>query len=330
MVRRGTVAAAPSELAATQFPRFPTMLIENVLSRGVVVAALTPFVRDGVRVDRRRFAAQLRVLGRERPVAVTVGAVESQEFQVLGRAARLGLVDAAVKALPDDVPVAAGVSSASLKESITLARESADRGAAVAVAVASPKPWGAAPTPDEAHRWFALLADSSPIPVLLYNNPRLGVDLSVPTMARICAHPNVVAIKETSRDGAKLLGLIDQVQGAAHVYTNMELLFSTLTLGGSGAMLPTPGLPIAARLVAHLDTGETEAAARLALFFAGFPGRWTGLGFLPAVKAAAALMGCDLGPPIHPWSAIEPDAVSELREFLAKWGLLDYFTEGSA
>jgi 4-hydroxy-tetrahydrodipicolinate synthase len=299
----------------------------SVLGRGVVVAALTPFVRDTVRVDRTRFAAQLDALAVARPVAVTVGAVESQEFQVLGKAGRLALVDQARELLPADVPVLAGVSSASLRESIQLSKEIADRGAAVAVAVAAPKPWGAPPTGDEAHRWYATLADASPIPVLLYNNPRLGVDLSADTMARICSHPNVVAVKETSRDEGKLLRLVEQVQGHAHVYTNMELLFSTLVLGGSGAMLPTSGLPIAQRLIAALDSGDLAEAARLALFFADFPSRWTDLGFLPAVKAATALMGVELGGPLWPWSGLDDVALGELRQFLDKWDLLDHFSK---
>jgi 4-hydroxy-tetrahydrodipicolinate synthase len=306
------------------------MSADVVLRRGLVVAALTPFVGTSVRVDKARFAAQIDVLADARPVAVTVGAVESQEFQVLTKAARLGLVDAAREGLPGDVPVLAGVSSASLTESIALASEIAKRGASVAAAVASPKPWGAAPTPDEAHHWFATLADESPIPVLLYNNPRLGVDLSVDTMARICAHPNVVAIKETSRDEQKLLGLINRIQGSAHVYTNMELLLSTLVLGGSGAMLPTSGLPIATRLVEAFEAGDVAGAAKLQLFFSEFPGRWTGLGFLPAVKAAAGLMGCDLGEPLWPWSGLDDTARAEMREFLAKWDLLDHFAAKEA
>ncbi|GAA1847390.1 dihydrodipicolinate synthase family protein [Pseudonocardia ailaonensis] len=305
------------------------MTSDVVLRRGLVVAALTPFVRDTVRVDKGRFAAQLQALGREKPVAVTVGAVESQEFQVLTRAARLGLVDAAREELPAGVPVISGVSSASIRESIALAGEIAKRGATVAAAVASPKPWGAAPTAEEAYRWFATLADASPIPVLLYNNPRLGVDLSVDTMARICSHPNVAAIKETSRDEAKLLGLVNRIQGHAHVYTNMELLFSTLALGGSGAMLPTSGLPLAARLVEAFEAGDPAEAARLALFFAEFPSRWTNLGFLPAVKAAAGLMGLELGPPVHPWSGLSEEQLAEMREFLAKWELLDYYAEAA-
>lgn len=94
-------------------------------------------------------------------------------------------------------------------------------------------------------------------------------------------------------------------------------------------MLPTPGVPIATRLLAHVENGELDEAARLALFFSEFPGRWTALGFLPAVKAAAGLMGLQLGPPLHPWSDLDETARSEMREFLAKWNLLDHFTEVS-
>lgn len=306
------------------------MTADAVLREGLIVAALTPFDHGGAKVDRSRFADQLDVLAQYESgaiTAVTVAAVESQEFQVLDRADRLALVELASSRLPAELPLVAGVSSASLRDSISLTGEVARRGAAAALAVATPKPWGAPPTPDEAYRWFATLADASPIPVLLYNNPRLGVDLSVGTMARICAHPNVVAIKETSRDENKLLGLVSRVQPHAAVFTNMELLYSTLTLGGAGAMLPTPGLPIAARLVRHLRAGEYSHAAELALFFADFPGRWMELGFLPAAKAAAALMGCDVGEPVWPWSGLDDSARTELRGFLAKWELLDHFKE---
>lgn len=303
-------------------------VVEDVLPPGAVVAALTPFVRDSVRVDHRRLAEQVRAIAAYRPVAVTVGAVESQEFQVLGRRARLALVDTAVAAVPD-LPVVAGVSSPSLAESISLAGAAADHGARVALAVATPKPWGAPPTADEAHRWFSLLADSSPLPVMLYNNPRLGVDLSVDTMARICSHPRVVGLKETSRDEGKLLGLLSRVGRSASVFTNMEMLFSTLALGGAGAMLPTPGLPVAARIVDDVRCGETERAAAAALFFADFPSRWTGLGFLPAVKAAAVLMGLDLGGPVWPWSGLDEAARGDLAAFLSKWELAEHFTSPS-
>ena len=295
------------------------------LPPGLVVAALTPFVGDSVRVDHRRLAGQVETVAAYAPSAISVAGVESQEFQVLGRRARLAMLDTVVAAA-SGVPVVAGVSSPSLTESIALTKEAARRGASLALAVASPKPWGAAPTGDEAHRWFSLLADASPIPVMLYNNPRLGVDLPVDTIARIASHPQVAGLKETSRDEAKLLGLVSRVGEHARVFTNMEMLLSTLVLGGAGAMLPTPGLPVAARILDAVRRGDLEAAAADALFFADFPSRWNALGFLPAVKAAAALMGCDLGGPLWPWDGLDETARADLAAHLAKWDLLDRFT----
>jgi 4-hydroxy-tetrahydrodipicolinate synthase len=278
-----------------------------------------------VRVDHARLAEQVAAIAAYAPSAISVAAVESQEFQVLPRRVRMAMVDTVAAAAPG-VPVVAGVSSPSLAESVALTKEAAAHGATVALAVASPKPWGAAPTPDEAHRWFSLLADASPIPLMLYNNPRLGVDLSVDTMARICSHPQVAGLKETSRDEAKLLGLVARVSEHAAVFTNMEMLLATLVLGGAGAMLPTPGLPVATRVLDAVRAGEHDRAAAAALFFADFPSRWNSLGFLPAVKAAAALMGADLGEPLWPWSGLDETARADLAAHLAKWDLLDHFT----
>lgn len=36
-------------------------------------------------------------------------------------------------------------------------------------------------------------------------------------------------------------------------------------------------------------------------------------------------MGCELGEPLWPWSGLDDNARAEMREFLAKWDLLDFF-----
>lgn len=299
-------------------------------SQGVIVAALTPFVEESTAIDYRRFQAQLSALRPYRPLAVTVAAVESQEFQVLSRQDRARLATSARDVLGWDIPLVTGVSSPSLHESIAMAKEAEQLGAAAVLAVAAPKPWAAEPLPDEAYRWFSTLADQSPLPVILYNNPRLGVDLSVETMRRICKHDNVLGIKETSRDESKLLALIADVQGHAQVFTNMELLFSTVLLGGAGAMLPTPGVPVASRVVTEILAGRTGEASKWAAFFADFPRRWMRRGLLPVMKSAGRLMGCDMGEPLWPYEGLEPVEVDQLRSLLDSWGLLGVLQETSA
>lgn len=295
--------------------------------QGVIVAALTPFHDRKTIVNQAQMEMQLERLAKLEPAAVTVGAVETQEFQVLSSESRVGLVGLARRVLPTDIDVLAGVSHPSLRQSMDLAKEAEQRGAAGVVALAAPKPWGAAPLPDEAIKWFHVLADESPIPVMVYNNPRLTVDLTVTTLKRICEHPNISGIKETSRDESKLLALVSSVQPHASVFTNMELLFSTLVLGGAGAMLPGPGLPIAKRLSRSLAEGKISEAAELARFFATFPGKWMRWGLLPVMKVASALMGCDVGSPLWPYESLTDEESKEMHEYLGSWDLLGALAE---
>lgn len=291
--------------------------------KGVIVAALTPFMDETTSVDYDKFEAQLTAVMVHAPLAISVGSVESQEFQVLEAAERLRLIAVACGVAGSQTPVVAGVSSPSLGESITMAKEAEQVGAAAVLAIASQKPWGAAPLPEEAYGWFSRLADQSPLPVFLYNNPRLGVDLTVEVLKKICEHQNIVGIKETSRDGSKLLGLIAHVHPFARVFTNMELLFSTLLLGGAGAMLPPPGLPVANRIMTAISAGDVAAAAEWSKAFADFPGRWMRRGLLPVMKSAARLMGCDVGDPLWPHEALDAQELHQLQDFLDSWGLLD-------
>ena len=293
------------------------------LGRGLVAAALTPFVDGTTSTDDEQFAAQLRFIAASRPVAVAVAAVEVQEYHVLTLEQRAGLVRQAADAL-GDVPVIGGVSHADLRQSIELAGVMADAGARFVLAVASQKPWGAAPTSSELVTWYHQLADASPLPVLLYGNPRTGTEPSVEAIVEICRHPNVAAMKETSRSVIKLLRLCDEVDVAGHarVYTNMESIRATLDAGGSGAMLPPPALGLATDLVRAVQDGDAEEARRLQAFFGRFPSAWMGLGLGPAMKASMRLVGCDVGDPVHPFDALGPEQVETMREYLAGWGLV--------
>jgi 4-hydroxy-tetrahydrodipicolinate synthase len=293
--------------------------------RGIIVAVLTPFLDGTTDVDWGSLESQLELVGSPGVVAVSVVGVETQEFQVLDDDTRVAVVERAVRS-SCGVPVIAGVSSPSLPSACSLAARMADAGASGVLAIAGQKPWGAPPTSDEAVRWFTRIADASPLPVTLYNNPRLGVDLSPECMAQICAHDNVGCVKETSRDGQKLLRLVDlDRRELAAVYTNMELLLPTLVLGGSGAMLPLPGLPMASRIANAFLSGDLPEAAEAQAFFAEFPARWMSLGLAPVMKAACALMGCTVGGPLTPYEPLAGDDLQSLKAYLEAWKLLGIF-----
>jgi 4-hydroxy-tetrahydrodipicolinate synthase len=295
------------------------------LGRGLIAAPLTVWRAGGERPDNGALEAQVELIaGRFAPVAIAVAAVEVQEYHVLSPRQRAELVRRAV-ARGGGVPVVGGVSDPSLSRAIELARSLADAGAAAVLAVAGLKPWGAPPTDDELVAWYEQLADASPLPVLLYANLRTGVDPSVAAMGRIAAHPNVVALKETSRDAGKLLRLCSDIDVAGHarVYSNMESLQATLAVGGSGAMMPTPPLVVADALLAALRAGDAQEAGRLQRFFADYPSRWMRLGLGPAMKASMTILGLDAGEPLAPYRDLDESERASLREYLCGWGLED-------
>ena len=73
-------------------------------------------------------------------------------------------------------------------------------------AILSVTPYYNKPSQEGLYQHFMAVADSSPVPVILYNVPgRTGVNMTAETTCRLAAdHPNIIAVKEAS-------GKIDQI-----------------------------------------------------------------------------------------------------------------------
>lgn len=289
---------------------------------GVIVAALTPWDDRG-RLDRASFDAEIDWLAAQHPLAIGVAGVEVQEYHLLDEAQRVALVQRAVERA-GQVPVIAGVSAPLAAHSAGLATRMADVGASAVLALSAPKPWAAPPNQGEFVRWFSTLADASPLPVVVYSNPRTGSEPSVAALAELATHEQISAVKETSRDMTKTLNLCAQLAepGLAGVYTNMESLLATLQFGGHGAMVPAPGLPAAQRIVEAWKRGDLPEALRWQRFFATFPSAWMRLGLGPAVKAAMGVLGVGVGVPAHTFDGLTGDEITEMSELFDRWGML--------
>lgn len=74
-------------------------------------------------------------------------------------------------------------------------------------AILSVTPYYNKPSQEGLYHHFMAVADSSPVPVILYNVPgRTGVNMTAETTCRLAAdHPNIIAVKEAS-------GKIDQIE----------------------------------------------------------------------------------------------------------------------
>jgi len=134
--------------------------------RGIYPAALTMFDRQGG-LDEEATAAHLDRLITAGAHGVVVGGT-SGEFIGLTERERVRLVEVAVGAVAQRVPVIAGTGWFSTRETISLTRAAADAGADGAIVIL---PYYQKPTVAEIMEHFRAVGRASPIPVMVYNNP---------------------------------------------------------------------------------------------------------------------------------------------------------------
>jgi 4-hydroxy-tetrahydrodipicolinate synthase len=137
--------------------------------------------------------------------------------------------------------------------------------------------------------------------------------------------PKVQYIKESSRDLARVSRLIVEIDHAGHAryFTTMQMLLSTLQLGGSGATMPPPAAEIANKIVQAFTEGDYAKAAELQLQFALFPSRWMHRGLTPTMKAAMRLIGMDVGDPYPPYARLDDKETAALAAFLKTTALAE-------
>ena len=206
--------------------------------RGVFPPIPTPFDNDG--------ELDVEALGRncERWMATGLRglvALGSNGEAPLLDDAESDRVIAAVRArVPPQRLLIAGVARESTAGTVQAARRAAALGAD-AVLVRTPsifKAWVA----DEAMvAHYTAVADASPVPVLLYNFAALtGVSLTVATVARLAAHPNVAGMKESGGDIGFISELVDATPDDFQVLAgSAPAFYASLLSGAAGGYWPS-------------------------------------------------------------------------------------------
>jgi 4-hydroxy-tetrahydrodipicolinate synthase len=94
------------------------------------------------------------------------------------------------------VPVIAGTGGNATTEALELHQFAKRAGATASLSV---NPYYNKPSQEGLYRHFMTLADKVDLPIVLYNIPgRTSITMSPQTVARLNAHPNIVAIKEAT------------------------------------------------------------------------------------------------------------------------------------
>jgi len=291
---------------------------------GIIGALLTPFNRSET-IDYGALKAEIDFAiddcGAD---SVSLGAVEASEYGLLSIDERKELIRRGMEMVSGRVPVIAGVSSHSVKIAGELSKFSAECGADFVQALVQHLPWGGQPEPREVLHYFHRLGEESPLPIVAYLYAGPGADLGIPATVSLGRQPMICAFKESSRDLKRIGRLIEEIDrpGHARYFTTMEMLLTTLMMGGPGATMPPPAIKIAKYILQEHRRGNMENAVSGQRVFSLLGSRFGERGLVPLMKGALKIVGIDIGDPPGPYRPINEVEEAELGRFFTENELL--------
>jgi 4-hydroxy-tetrahydrodipicolinate synthase len=284
---------------------------------GIIPPAVTPMTATED-VDYPRLKATLdRLLAAGVHGLFVLGT--TGEFFALDENEKQGIIAAAVAHTNKRVPVIAGTGAVSTRETIRLTRL-AEREGADAVAVITP--FFLNPSQQELADHFRRIAESTPIPVLLYQNPSMtgGVKIDVVTVARLSELPNVVGMKDSAGDLANLIEYVHTTGPEFAVFQGRDTLIEpALANGAAGAVPATSNIAPELAVAIYEAHRRGDAAAARAAQARFSPLRLAMVGTAPgAIKATMNLSGVPVGPSRSPIGALSPEQKKTVQAALAR------------
>jgi len=289
--------------------------------RGCGTALVTPFTRSAavdVEALRRLVQFQLR-----EGIDFLVPCGTTGETPTLEPEEYLGVIRVVVEEAAGKVPIIPGVGGNDTKKTAALAREVASLGVQGILSVA---PYYNKPTQEGLYQHFKTIAESTDLPMILYNVPgRTSSNIEPATVARLSKLPNIIGVKEASGSITQQMEVLNQVEPGFRVLSGDDsFTFPLMALGGHGIIsVISNEIPGAMTRLAHLLLeGKFDEARKL--HFQLLP--LMQVNFIETnpipVKAALAMMGLIEEVYRLPMCPMKPENRAKLEKVLAARGLL--------
>ena len=288
---------------------------------GVGTAIVTPFTpslmldEDGVRRLARR---QI-----DEGVHFLVPCGTTGESPTLSDDERARIVSICVEEARGSVPVLAGAGGYDTREVIHAAREMERAGANGLLSVT---PYYNKPTPDGLVQHYKAIADSTSLPIIVYNVPgRTGCNIDPATLVRLAAIPNIIGVKEASGNIQQMCEICRAVPPDFIVLSGDDAItLPLMAIGGRGVIsVASNEVPREmSQMVEAAERGDFAAARKIhAALLPLMVVNFVESNPIP-VKAAMAAMGL-LGEVYRlPMVAPRPESRARLMAVLAEMGLL--------
>jgi len=203
---------------------------------GSIVAIVTPMHEDGsLDTDSLTRLVEHHI---ESGTDAIVSVGTTGESATLNHDEHLVVIEKTIQCSNGRIPVIAGTGSNSTAEALNLTKAAHELRADACLLVV---PYYNKPTQEGMYQHFKLIADSVPIPQILYNVPsRTSVDLHNATAIRLSHIDNIIGIKDATADIARGRQLMDNCAPGFVSYSGQDTAAMELMLaGGKGTISVT-------------------------------------------------------------------------------------------
>jgi len=181
--------------------------MQHPLISGSCVAIITPMTGDKVDLDALRKLVNWQI---EQGTQCIVPVGTTGESPTLTPEEHVDVIRTVVEEVNGRIPVMAGSGSNNTSEALQYHQKAKAIGANAALHVCG---YYNRPSQEGMYQHFKALNDSCDLPIYVYNiPPRAVVDISVETMSRLAALPNIVGVKDATCDVVRPLRERQQIK----------------------------------------------------------------------------------------------------------------------
>lgn len=199
----------------------------------VLTAMVTPFDESGA-VDFEQAASLAKHLVANGSDGIVVAGTTG-ESPTLSDEEKIRLVRAVKDAVAGRALVVAGTGTNDTRHSVHLTKDAQRAGADGILLV---NPYYNRPSQDGLYAHFRTIAESTPLPCMLYNIPgRTGVNTAPETIARLAEMPNITAVKEATGNLDQASEIRRLTKDDFQIYSGDDsLTLPMLAVGGAGVV----------------------------------------------------------------------------------------------
>jgi 4-hydroxy-2-oxoglutarate aldolase len=198
-----------------------------MLLEGIFAAITTPFYPDA-RLYLRKLEHNVDRYSRT-PLSGLVVLGSTGEAVMLGDDESREVLKTAREAAAADKVLIAGVAREGVSETLKLAEFAAGRNYD-AVLVRTPNFYTPQMSDAAMLNYYRMIADASPLPVILYNIPKFTkYDLPVAVVTELAFHPNIIGLKDSSGNVKQIAAVVAATKSAPRRKVTVTEIFAAVT-----------------------------------------------------------------------------------------------------